>query len=156
MIRRPAFTIIECLVSLAITCLLAVLISFHLHGLKTITNEQSERPLDWCICLTELESADHRFVLKKVKRHALRVKSLNSGLTYELLATDRLYLRRAEHGGYLLLFSDVYPNSVSFEQLSATRVEITGKRKNGQQLTGRVNFYEEQTNQQTVGIRAPG
>lgn len=136
---KKAFTLVECLFTLVIMTLIVVLVSLQMTVIKSSTR-QLDKPLDWYLCLTELESADHHFIIDQVSRRILYLVSEQSGLTYELRATDRLYLR-STRGGYLLLFNDAKPGSITFKELPNSRVRIQGERKNGQEIQGVVKFY---------------
>lgn len=140
--KRRSFTLLECLIALIIMSLITVLVSLQMRVIKSTTKTMAQ-PLDWNICLTELESADHQFVLDRVSRQNLRLVSRVSGLTYELHATDRLYLSREGRGGYMLLFDDIKLGTVTFNELTGSRVEIKAQRKNGQNILGVVKFYEK-------------
>ena len=153
MIKR-AFTLVECLIALIIMSLITLLLSLQIRVIKSTTTKSLERPLDWYICLTELESQDHQFMLEKVSNKKLQLTSRSSGLTYELYGTDRLYLSRANRGGYMLLFSDIKPGTVKFNELAGERVKIQAERKNGQKLIGVVKFYEETTSKDSSRIRS--
>ena len=107
MIREKGFTLLECLIALMIMALITTLVSLQIRVIKSTTVKSSNQPLDWYVCLTELESTDHQFMLERVERQKLWLTSQHSGLTYELHATDRLYLSRENRGGYLLLFDDI-------------------------------------------------
>ncbi len=150
MIREKGFTLLECLIALMIMALITTLVSLQIRVIKSTTVKPSNQPLDWYVCLTELESTDHQFMLERVKRQKLWLTSQHSGLTYELHATDRLYLSRENHGGYLLLFDDIKPGSVMFSKLTGSRVAVKAQRKNGQTILGVVRFYEK-TNYQNEG-----
>lgn len=153
MMKRKAFTLVECLVTLIIMALITILVSLQIRVIKSSTLRSAAQPLDWYVCLTELESSDHQFVLDNVERHKLRLVSRISGLTYELHATDRLYLSREGHGGYMLLFNGIKPGTVMFNGLAGSRVEIEAQRKNGQRIQGVVKFYEKTNNQATDRLR---
>ncbi|MCD7083803.1 hypothetical protein [Limosilactobacillus fastidiosus] len=93
-------------------------------------------------------------MLEKVSNQKLQLISRSSGLTYELYGTDRLYLSRANRGGYMLLFSDIKSGTVMFNELAGSRVKIQAERKNGQKLIGVVKFYEKTTNKDSSRIRS--
>lgn len=148
--RKKGFTLLECLIALIIMALITTLVSLQIRVIKSATVRSSAQPLDWYVCLTELESADHQFILERVEQQKLWLTSQRSGLTYELHATDRLYLSRENHGGYMLLFDDIKPGSVLFSELTGSRVVVKAERKNGQPILGVVKFYEK-TNCQNEG-----
>lgn len=150
MIREKGFTLLECLIALMIMALITTLVSLQIRVIKSTTVKSSNQPLDWYVCLTELESTDHQFILERVERQKLWLTSQHSGLTYELHATDRLYLSRENCGSYLLLFDDIKPGSVMFSKLAGSRVAVKAQRKNGQTILGVVRFYEK-TNYQNEG-----
>ncbi|MCI1975391.1 MAG: type II secretion system GspH family protein [Limosilactobacillus sp.] len=143
MSRNGAFTLVECLVALIIMSLITVLVSFQIRVIKSSTTNHLERPLDWYLCLAELESPNHQFTIEEVSQRKLQLASQTSGASYELRATDQLYLSRVNRGGYMLLFADIKAGSTTFCRLSGSRVEIRARRKNGQQLLGVVRFYEK-------------
>lgn len=140
--RKEAFTIVECVITLSILAVIVLLLSFEIRALKISPVKQYDQPLDWYICLQELESNDHRFELEEVGKRQVELKSLNTGVSYELHGSDRLYLSREHYGGYMLLFSDVKPGTVSFKKLPGGRLIINCKRNNGNKLEGIVKFAE--------------
>jgi prepilin-type N-terminal cleavage/methylation domain-containing protein len=140
-VKKEGFTLVECLAALVIAALIVMLLSFQMKVIKSSCIKQNSQPLDWYLCLSELESVDHHFMIEEVSSNQLRLWSKSTGLTYELHSTDRLYLSCVGHGGYMLIFRDLAPNSVTFSELSGSRVEIRGQRKNGQGLIGVVKFY---------------
>lgn len=134
--------LIECVITLSILAVIVLLLSFEMRVLKTSSIKQYDQPLDWYICLQELESSDHRFKLKGVSRQQVNLESLNTGICYELQGRDRLYLSREHYGGYMLLFSGLRPGTVSFQKLSGGRVKINCERANGKKIEGIVKFAE--------------
>lgn len=138
--KVPAFTLIECVAALLVTAIVIVLAGFSLTALQTMGKRSLDRPVDWIICLQELESPNHRFALTDVQAHHLSLYDQKQQRHYELRASDRLYLRSAGDGGYMPIFSGIQEGKTCFKKLSDQRVQIEVKRENGQALTGILFF----------------
>lgn len=140
--KRSAFTLVECIGALLVTSLVVVLTGYALTAVRTTSRPPLDRATDWIICLQELESPDHRFVLKRAERYQLELYDLNQRRIYELCLRDRLYLR-APNGGYMPIFSNIRGEQSAFKRLDSQRVHVTVVRTNGQKLEGVVCFEKD-------------
>lgn len=141
--KRLAFTLVECIGALLVTSLVVVLTGYALTAVRTTSRTSLVHATDWIICLQELESADHRFALRRVDRYQLELRDLNQRRIYELCLRDRLYLR-ASSGGYMPVFSNIRGEQSAFKRLDNQRVHVTVVRTNGQRLEGVVCFEKDQ------------
>lgn len=140
--KRPAFTIIECVCSLLITTIIILLVSFLMTDVKKLNLHNLDPELDWYLFLQEMEAPKHHFILLRVQKHHLYLKSEQSRLDYTLHGYTNLYLTGTSTGGYLPLLDDVAPDQFSFNQLDDRRVQVEVKRTNGKIQRGIIKFYE--------------
>lgn len=138
--KRSAFTLAECLVSLIVVSWVVVILSGLMSCWHHFDNSRMDEPLDWCLCLQELESADHQFSLVRVSRYEVRLHSRETNKDYLLKPGRNLYLTKVNGGGYLPLFDDIKFGTVSFQRVNDEQLLIRGQRKNGQSLEGMVKF----------------
>lgn len=133
--KRAAFTLVECISALIVTSIVVLLIGYAMTSVRTMVKRSLSNTVDWQICLQELESSNHHFVLQHANSKSIFLLEQTSGREFELRALDRLYLR-ASNGGYVPIFSGIKMDRTVFRQLDDQRVYIKVERDNGQELTG--------------------
>lgn len=138
--RRSAFTLAECLISLFVVSWVVVVLSGLMVCWRNFNCRQMDEPLDWYLCLQELESVDHHFSLVKTSRNQVRLHSQTTDKDYLLKSGRSLYLTKVNGGGYLPLFDDLKLNTMTFRQLNSSQLLIQGQRKTGKPLEGIVKF----------------
>lgn len=137
--RRAAFTLVECVGALLVTSLVVILLSLAMTAVRTINRQSLGGAADWFICLQELESPDHRFILKRVKPAELQLKDQCQQRDYQLRIRDCLYLR-TPNGGYMPIFSGIRGERSFFQRLDSQRVYVEVERQNGQKMAGIICF----------------
>ena len=75
--KKEGFTLVECLAALVIAALIVMLLSFQMKVIKSSCIKQNSQPLDWYLCLSELESVDHHFMIEEVSSNQLRLEQVN-------------------------------------------------------------------------------
>ncbi|QZN93674.1 hypothetical protein KZE55_03765 [Limosilactobacillus panis] len=141
--KRLAFTLIECVAALLVTTVVIVLAGMTINSLRSVTRQSLDQPIDWIICLQELESPRHAYALVNVESNAVVLRDQHTDRLYELCAQKRLYLRAKKDGGYMPVFSDIRDQKTVFKQLDQQRVYIKVERTNGEVLTGFLCFRKD-------------
>ncbi|MFQ9705477.1 MAG: competence type IV pilus minor pilin ComGF [Limosilactobacillus pontis] len=139
--RLTGFTIIECVIALAITTLTILLAGWGLTALSTSNRHSLDSSVDWYIFLQEMEADSHHFILRKVAGTELQVYSPRTGFVYTLQGRDVLYLKAWGRGGYLPLLEGIQGKTCRFKQLVGQRVRVEVVRENGEKLVGIIQFY---------------
>lgn len=130
--KRQAFTLVECIGALMVTSIIVMILSFMMMALRRTPLQQADQPLDWYLCLAELESPDHQFTITRVNHNEARLTSRLNHQQYFLRGRDRIYLTMANgDGGYLPLFDDVKMGSFRCRQLNDHQLALQIRRTNG-------------------------
>lgn len=128
-LKRQAVTIAETVVALLVLALVVTLWGGVASGGQRLGRINHERPLDWYLFASELESRDHRFYLRPGQAGgSLIVTSQVSGEDYQLVTGPVIYLRRVGKGGYLPLLRLQPGENFSWQQLDAQRVQFQRRR----------------------------
>lgn len=139
--KKSAFTLIECICALIVTSLVVIMMSFIMVMIRQSTVGQADQPLDWYLCLAELESPDHQFEITRVNNIEARLTSQLNNRQYLLRGREHLYLTMADRpGGFLPLFDDIKPASFYCRRLNNHQLEVRIQRKNGQVERGIVRL----------------
>lgn len=141
--KRAAFTLIECVAALLVTTIVIILAGMTISSLRSVTRQSLDQPLDWIICLQELESPRHAYALVSVGDNTVVLRDQHTDRLYELCAQKRLYLRAQKDGGYMPVFSGIRDQKMVFRQLDQQRVYIKVERTNGEVLTGFLCFRKD-------------
>ncbi len=127
-----AFTLIECICALLVTSLVVTMLSLLINTTRHSPLTRADQPLDWYLCLAELESPDHQFKITRVNHNEARLTSRLNHRQYFLRGRGKVYLTMANgDGGYLPLFDDLQVGSFSCRQLSDHQLELEIRRQNG-------------------------
>ena len=139
-----AFTLIECICALLVTSLVVILLSLFLSTARHSPLMNADQPLDWYLCLAELESPDHQFEITRVNQIEARLTSRLNNRQYLLRGRERVYLTMADgKGGYLPLFDDLQVGSFHCRQIGHNQMELEIRRKNGHQERGIVRLSND-------------
>lgn len=138
----PSFTILECVIALVVTGIVIAIISMTLPSAQRASHRTLNNPLDFELCLAELEGDDHQFRLVEVEPHSCRLLDTKTNKHFKLLCRGRIYLTAV--GGYMELLDDVKTNSLNCHQLDQSRVAISVVRKDGAIQQAIVRFKPQQ------------
>lgn len=124
-LKRQAVTLAETVVALLILALVVTLWSGLVNGGKRLGQLNQERPLDWYLFASELESSDHRFFIRSGRPSGnLVLTSQVSKEDYQLVVGSVVYLRRVAAGGYLPLLRLREGEKFDWYQLDDHRVQF--------------------------------
>lgn len=127
--KEPAFTLFECIIALLVTGIVIAIVSMTLPTAQRATRRHLSNPLDFELCLAELEGDDHKFRLLQVNEHSCELLDTKTKKHFNLLGRGRVYLTAA--GGYMELLDDIQPGTLICRQLDHSRVAISVERSNG-------------------------
>lgn len=148
-VRRNGFTLAETIVALVVVAMVVTLWSGLMNGAHRLGRADQERPLDWYLFASELESRDHHFFVRPGRRsNQLVLTSRVTHEDYELVAGPVVYLRRVAAGGYMPLLRMRPGERFTWQQVDDHRVRF--QLKGGTQNEEVVVAFEPPTSQQSV------
>lgn len=139
---RPSFTILECVIALLVTGIVIAIISMTLPSAQRASRRTLNDPLDFELCVAELEGDDHQFRLVEVEPHCCRLLDTKNNKHFQLLCRGRVYLTAA--GGYMELLDDVKTGSLNCRQLDQSRVAISVTRRDGSMIQRAIVRFKPQ------------
>ncbi|WP_137597497.1 competence type IV pilus minor pilin ComGF [Paucilactobacillus kaifaensis] len=138
--KKSGFTLIECILALLITSMVAMLIGLFLHSFQKNDHQTIDESAQWYLFLRELESPTHQFQLMSCSDHRLMLNSPISVKYYQLNGkSTHLYLSLQENGGgYLPLLDRV--KDFHAQQISDRQVELKVETLSGHKYDNIVIF----------------
>lgn len=142
--KRQGFTIVECIVALLITAMIAVLIQLTFKVYEKVDQQPYDDNAQWYIFLQEMESSNNQYEIKNNgTKQSINVFSRTRQKNYSIGHNpykSTVYMYGTEAGmGYLPLLQHVKTFQAVHSNQSP-KVEFEVEFMSGEKHSGRVNF----------------
>jgi competence protein ComGF len=143
-----AFTLLECVVALLVTVMVAIVINFTLHSFQQ-QQPTKDATINWYLFLRELESPSHEFELVDCGKNTIKLHSKTRHKQFDLKhGNQKVYLTLIGNGGgYLPLLDHV--KKFQPRQISDQQVELSIELDDGRQYHGVVKFLKGEPENET-------
>lgn len=140
--KRPAWTLVECLISLFVLSLMIVIVQVILPGMDHLQNDSLKNTTDWYLFIQRLEDPKYQFQLRSSGTQRLFLYSERMKEEYQVQSGRSAIYLRTSQGGYLPVLVNYQPGSIRFVQLDTKSVMVKGQLANGERKGAIIHFQK--------------